>query len=73
MIFHNAFRWFATLVADCSGDKPVACGPRCCPQGAYIDCFVDDCDPKKSRTCYPYTDENAYYVQKCCSIKYLCR
>ena len=40
---------------------------HCCPDAASYDCVVDDCDPDKSRTCYPYTDENAKYLLQCCS------
>jgi hypothetical protein len=39
---------------------------HCCPDGASYDCLVDNCDPDKSRTCYPYTDENAKYLLQCC-------
>lgn len=39
---------------------------HCCPDGASYDCLVDNCDPSKSRTCYPYTDENAKYLLQCC-------
>ena len=40
---------------------------HCCPDGASYDCVVDSCDSSKSRTCYPYTDENAKYLLQCCA------
>jgi hypothetical protein len=45
---------------------------HCCPAGAVVDCIVDDCDPQKSRHCYPGDDESQKYVSQCCSVVVNC-
>lgn len=45
---------------------------HCCPNGASYDCVVDNCDAGKSRTCYPYSDENAKYLLQCCGELVTC-
>jgi hypothetical protein len=47
-------------------------GQHCCPPGAVTDCIVDDCDPNKSRTCYPGDDDSQKYVSQCCSVAINC-
>ncbi len=58
----------ASAYGDCPGNMHICSDDKhCCPPGGDYDCVVDTCNPGKSRTCYPATDENLKYLQQCCS------